>query len=236
MGYKVYPHTCEVLWRSSKEGHQLSNPVPLSIQFSAHSLLIDSKKAYRLRKDQAMSESGWQPSPSVIAGLQSGKNSTGMQAGWAGLKWQETWMEAGEDGPGRAHTLPGGVLPWRARHGIDKTTALVHFFCSSFSVYKWGVGNCCVIGWIMPQWLMAAPKPEGSPILGPSSSPAHLSKTPPPIIPFLPNLRLYGHSPCGVPIGWVFSHPHTGKMGLHSPSSSLDHRCQQEDLHWLQRG
>ena len=35
---------------------------------------------------------------------------------------------------------------------------------------------------------MAVPKPEGSPTPGPFNSPAHLSETPPPIIPLLPDL------------------------------------------------
>ena len=41
MGYKVYPYTWEVLWKSSKEGHQLSNPVSLSIPSSAFPPLIE---------------------------------------------------------------------------------------------------------------------------------------------------------------------------------------------------
>ena len=41
MGYKFYPYTWEVLWRSSEEGHQLFDQVSISIPSSALPPLIE---------------------------------------------------------------------------------------------------------------------------------------------------------------------------------------------------
>ena len=46
----------------------------------------------------------------------------------------------------------------------------------------------------------AVPKPEESTALGPSSSPAHLTENPPPIIPLLPDFPFVGTPPGGAPI------------------------------------
>ena len=51
----------------------------------------------------------------------------------------------GEDGPGRAHSFPGGVCHGKLNR-INKATALVCFFCSSFSVHKQGHW------WLLPDW------------------------------------------------------------------------------------
>ena len=59
MGYKVYPYTWEVLWKSSKERNQLSDPVSLSIPSSALPPLID--EGIQTKEGSGYDESGYNP-------------------------------------------------------------------------------------------------------------------------------------------------------------------------------
>ena len=66
----------------------------------------------------------------------------------------------------------------------------------------------------------AAPKPEGSLAPDPSSSPAYPTGTPPPLIPFLPDIPFVGTPPVGHPFPGFIASP-TPKKWDHSSSSSL---------------
>ena len=79
----------------------------------------------------------------------------------------------------------------------------------------------------------AAPEPEGSLPPDPSSSPAHLKGTPPPLIPVLPDIPFVG-TPPGVPISWFIVSPtkEVGPLFQCFTWQSLP----QEDLHQLPRG
>ena len=67
-----------------------------------------------------------------------------------------------------------------------------------------------------------APRPQEPPALGPSSSPGHLSETPPAVIPLLPDLLFMGTSPV-LCLFAEFLAIYTQKKWGHSSSSSLDH-------------
>ena len=70
----------------------------------------------------------------------------------------------------------------------------------------------------------AVPEQEGSPVPGPSNSPAYFSETPSPIIPLLPDLPFMGTPLMGCPFT-EFLATSTQKKWDHSPSSSFDHHC-----------
>ena len=111
---------------------------------------------------------------------------------------------------------------------INKASALVHFFCSSFSLYKWGVRDHCVTGKKCPIHHCCAQtgwafQQSSLSLLNSSSHHVSLAWCP-----------LYGHSPGEVPICWVPSHLHTEKVGLLSQWFTWP-SLQQEDPHWLPR-
>ena len=70
----------------------------------------------------------------------------------------------------------------------------------------------------------AASEPMKPTTLGPSSSPAHCSESPLPIIPLLPDLPLIGTPPVGCPFAEFLANS-TQKKWDHSSSSSLDLHC-----------
>ena len=73
------------------------------------------------------------------------------------------------------------------------------------------------------------PNTEGSPALGPSDSPAHLSDNSSSHHTSFAQSPLYGHSPCGMHQFAKFLANSTLKRWDCSPSSSLDHHLWQED-------
>ena len=109
----------------------------------------------------------------------------------------------GRDGPGRSYNLPGSFCHGQP-NGINKATALVHFFCNSFSLYKSGISDCCVTRWKCPSHHCYT-QPMETTALGPSGSPAHHYETPPPIIPLLSDIPLIGTPPVGHPFAEVLA-------------------------------
>ena len=59
MGYKVYPYTWEVLWKSSEEGHQPSDPVVPSIPSSSLPPLIE--EGIQNEEGSGYNKSGYNP-------------------------------------------------------------------------------------------------------------------------------------------------------------------------------
>ena len=133
-----------------------------------------------------------------------------MWAGWSGseagsqIQWlpcqigKEAWAEMGGSGPGREHNLPRGVCydkPGR----INKASALVTISSMVPSHY---ISEVLVTATQLSEnapATTAVPKPEEAPTLVPFNSPAHLSETPPPIIPLLLDLPFMGTPPVWCP-------------------------------------
>ena len=79
---------------------------------------------------------------------------------WSDHAGKKTQMEMSENGPGRKHSLPKGLCNGMPSAESKKLTALVYFFCGSFSLYKWGIGNYCATGQEHVPATTAAPKLE----------------------------------------------------------------------------
>ena len=79
------------------------------------------------------------------------------------------------------------------------------------------------------QCTTAAPKPEESPALGSSSSPAHPTGTPPSLIPLLPDIPFISNPPVGNPFPGFIASP-TLKEWDFSISGSLSDHCDKRTL------
>ena len=129
--------------------------------------------------------------------------------------WQKTWVEMSENGPRRMDSHPRGLCNGKPSR-INKASALVHFTCSSFSLYKWGVCDHCVTGQRCPSHHCCAQtgwafQQSSLSLLNSSSHHVSLAWSP-----------LYGHSLVRYPFAKFLATSTQKKWGC-SPSGSLDH-------------
>ena len=168
-----------------------------------------------------------------------------MWAEWAGSEaGSEIWQSP--DYLAKKHEWKWVRMAQKGHTTFQEVFAMVRLM-ESIQLLTWCVSSAVPLQYInealaTAMWMgkmcpttTAAPEPERSPTLGPSDSPAHLSETPPSIIPLLPDLPLMGTPLVGCPICQVHSHLHTEKMWLLSqwftwPSLQQEHSC------WLPRG
>ena len=104
---------------------------------------------------------------------------------------------------------------------FSKAIALVCFLWCPLLLYRWHSGDHCTTGWKCPSHYCCT-QPGGTTHSGLMSSPAHLTETPPPIIPLLPDLPFVGT--LSGPVGHLFFESTASpsqKKWEHSPSSSL---------------
>ena len=129
-------------------------------------------------------------------------------------------QEVDKNGSRRTHHFPRGFF--NDQFGwFNKAIALVQFpLASLFATW--------MIHWHLPCDRVEMPQPPGlhqskrnHPTLGPSSSPAHLTETHPPIVPLLLDLPFVGTPPMGCPFFESTAGLFAEKVGPCSPSSSF---------------
>ena len=150
---------------------------------------------------------GLQPSPPAITRLPSGKNSSAVQARWAVTeacsKYDDHWVKLV-----RNHRQKWTKMAQKGNTAFQESFAMVRPL-QSIKLLPWCIsseGPSCYLSEALVATLqqgknalptVVAPELEESPTPGSSSSQAHLTGTPPPLAPLLPDLPFMGSPPGG---------------------------------------
>ena len=238
VGLKVYPHSQEVLWKSSEEEHYLFDPVLLSLPSSA--LLPCQKQGTQMEEElgyhpafqqlQDFNQSGIQLECKLGQEAQELARRYNDHRIKLAKKHKKKWAGIIQEG----NTTFQEVFSMVSLIDSIKATANMCFLHSSLSLYEWCVGYCHATGQkcSIHCHSIQARMTTGSRTLEQSSSSNWNS--------FSSNTSLAGHplrrhSPSGVPISGVHCQSHPKEVGPLFQQFTW-WSSWQEDPHWLSRG
>ena len=213
VGLKVYPHSWEVLWKSSKEEHHLSDLVLLLIPSSP---LCSYQEQGSLMEE----ELGYHPALQQLQDFNEAriqqKCELGQEAQALAWRYDDHRIKLAKKHEKWARMTQERNSTFQEVFSMASLTDLIELlpWCVSFTVPFCYMSEALVTAMQQGghvQSTAAAPQPEGLLVLDPSSTPDHPTGNPPLLKPLLPDIPFVGTPPVGCPFpGFIAGPPNSG--------------------------